>query len=424
MEVKAGYKQTEVGVIPEDWDVTNVCEIASPVRNAIVGGPFGSDLVSTDYVDNGVPVIRGPNVGTKFVSGDFVFVSKIKAKSLEANLAHPSDLVFTQRGTLGQVSLVPKNNYKQYLVSQSQMKLTVNRNLANPEFYYYLFSGTEQQKLIQENTIQTGVPHINLGILRLLPIKRPPLAEQEAIAEALSDADALIEALVALLVKKRQVKQGAMQELLTGKRRLPGFSGEWEETTLGRTAILRAGINKPLSEMGSGVLYVTVQDLYSDTSIDVENLGRIKVSSDEIAAKLLKTGDIVFGKSSVKRDGIGYPSQFLGCTEPVVFSGFTFCARPILEVVSASFLFYSLRWEKTRLWLIENSQASAITNINQSIADRIPLLLPPVPEQTAIAEILSDMDAEISALEEKLVKARQVKAGMMSVLLTGRVRLV
>jgi type I restriction enzyme S subunit len=424
MEVKQGYKRTEVGIIPEDWDSTNVREIASPVRNAIVGGPFGSDLVSTDYVDNGVPVIRGQNLGSKFVSGNFVFVTKNKAKSLEANLAHPSDLVFTQRGTLGQVSLVPEQNYEQYLVSQSQMKLTMNRNLANPVFFYYLFTSSEQQQLIRENTIQTGVPHINLGILRSIPIQRPPLAEQDAIAEALTDTDTLIEVLEQLIVKKRQVKQGAMQELLTGKRRMAGFSGIWNATTLGKSATLQAGINKPLNQMGSGLLYVTVQDLYSGTSINIENLGRIQVSGDEIAAKSLRPGDIVFGKSSVKREGIGYPSQFLGHTEPVIFSGFTFCARPKSGIADATFLFYALRWEKTRLWLIDNAQASALTNINRSIADRIPLLLPPVPEQTAIAEILSDMDAEIAALEGKLSKARQVKQGMMSALLTGRIRLV
>jgi len=111
MELKPGYKQTEVGVIPEEWESTCVTAVASSSRNAIVGGPFGSDLVSSDYVDDGVPVIRGQNMGGQWVSGSFVFVSRAKAASLEANLARPGDIVFTQRGTLGQVGLVPDLPY-------------------------------------------------------------------------------------------------------------------------------------------------------------------------------------------------------------------------------------------------------------------------------------------------------------------------
>ena len=238
MELKAGYKRTDVGVIPEDWECTNVSGIASPIRNAIVGGPFGSDLVSNDYVERGVPVIRGQNMGFKLVSGSFVFVTPAKASSLKSNLAHADDLIFTQRGTLGQVSLVPDRPFDHYLVSQSQMKLTVNREKANPAFFYYVFRSSEQQQFIRQSTIQTGVPHINLGILRTIPIQRPRLTEQEAIAGALGDADAFIESLEQLTLKKRHLKQGVTQQLLTGEKRLPGFQTEYgrKKTEIGEIA--------------------------------------------------------------------------------------------------------------------------------------------------------------------------------------------
>ena len=233
-EVPVGFKRTEVGVIPADWESSSVSAIASSTRNAIVGGPFGSDLVSKDYVAHGVPVIRGQNMSAQWISGSFVFVTPAKAKSLEANLAHPGDIVFTQRGTLGQVSLVPDKSFSTYLVSQSQMKLSVNRKVADPLFLFYFFTSYEQQKSIQGRTIQTGVPHINLGILREMPVRLPPLAEQRTIAKALSDADELLSALEALIAKKRAVKQAAMQQLLTGKTRLPGFTGKWGNETAGR----------------------------------------------------------------------------------------------------------------------------------------------------------------------------------------------
>ncbi|MBF6605163.1 MAG: restriction endonuclease subunit S [Chloroflexi bacterium] len=176
-----------------DWQEVTVADIASAGRNALVGGPFGSDLVSRDYVDHGVPVIRGQNMGGRWVAGDCAFVTPEKAASLAANTARAGDIVFTQRGTLGQVCLVPDAPFDRYLVSQSQMKLTVNRELADPLFFYYVFRDIEQQDYIRRNSIQTGVPHTNLGILRATPVPLPPIAEQRAIAHILGTLDDKIE---------------------------------------------------------------------------------------------------------------------------------------------------------------------------------------------------------------------------------------
>ncbi|HEV8400250.1 MAG TPA: restriction endonuclease subunit S [Gemmatimonadales bacterium] len=176
-----------------DWREATVIEIASSTRNALVGGPFGSNLVSRDYVDHGVPVIRGQNMGARWVAGEFAFVSPEKAESLEANLARPGDIVFTQRGTLGQVSLVPDKPFERYLVSQSQMKVTVDRAIADPLFFYYVFRSAEQQEYIRQNAIQTGVPHTNLGILRDTRVPLPPLPEQQAISNILGTLDDKIE---------------------------------------------------------------------------------------------------------------------------------------------------------------------------------------------------------------------------------------
>jgi type I restriction enzyme S subunit len=176
-----------------DWSTVIVADIAATTRNAIVGGPFGSNLVSKDYVDSGIPVIRGQNMGQRWVSGEFAFVTDEKAKALEANIARPGDIVFTQRGTLGQVSLVPVEPYERYVVSQSQMKLTGNPELADATFLYYVFSSSEQQDYIRQHAIQTGVPHTNLGILRDTPVQLPPLAEQRAIAHILGTLDDKIE---------------------------------------------------------------------------------------------------------------------------------------------------------------------------------------------------------------------------------------
>jgi type I restriction enzyme, S subunit len=170
-------------------DTWTLADLAAPERNAIVGGPFGSNLVSRDYTEVGVPVIRGQNMGGKWVSGDFVYVSEEKAKALNQNLARPNDLVFTQRGTLGQVSIVPHGRYDKYVVSQSQMKITVDPDKADVAFLYYLFKTPEQLQYILNSAIQTGVPHTNLGILKATPVKLPPLSVQKGIAVVLSALD-------------------------------------------------------------------------------------------------------------------------------------------------------------------------------------------------------------------------------------------
>lgn len=219
-QLKSGYKQSDLGFIPEDWVLTTVRGIASHAKNAIVGGPFGSELVSRDYTRRGTPVIRGQNMGGRYIGGDFVYVSDEKADALKSNLARPDDIVFTQRGTLGQISVVPNGKFDKYIVSQSQMKLTLDMGTADSTFFYYLFSGEWHQDYIQRSAIQTGVPHLNLGILRQIPIQCPPLSEQKAIATILSDMDSEIAALEARRDKTRALKQGMMQELLSGRIRL------------------------------------------------------------------------------------------------------------------------------------------------------------------------------------------------------------
>jgi type I restriction enzyme S subunit len=177
-----------------EWTNYLVEEIASPIANALTGGPFGSNLVSRDYVPSGVPVIRGQNMSSgKWVTGEFAYVSKEKAKQLSRNIARPGDLIFTQRGTLGQVAIVPDRPYDHYIVSQSQMKLTPDKNKADTLFLYYFFSSEEHLEYIRQNTIQTGVPHTNLTILRNTPVTLPPLPTQRRIAQILGRLDDKIE---------------------------------------------------------------------------------------------------------------------------------------------------------------------------------------------------------------------------------------
>lgn len=162
----------------------------------LIGGPFGSNLVKADYVEDGVPVIRGQNLGLgRWVDfGNCVYVSQAKVNAdLSRNLATAGDLIFTQRGTLGQVAIVPLRYSGSAVISQSQMRLRVNPDVADPLFIYYCASAPDFLDQIKSSAIVSGVPHINLGILSRLTIPLPPLDEQRRIAGVLGALDDLIE---------------------------------------------------------------------------------------------------------------------------------------------------------------------------------------------------------------------------------------
>ena len=179
------------------WPHKKLESLASGERYSFIGGPFGSKLTSRDYVEHGVPVIRGSNLnnGRYLDTADFVFVAESKVREdLSSNLAKPLDIIFTQRGTLGQVAIIPENGiFENYVVSQSQMKLTVDEAKADRFFIYYYFSSPQVVERISNFTSSSGVPHINLTVLRNFEVPVPPLKTQKRISSILSAYDNLIE---------------------------------------------------------------------------------------------------------------------------------------------------------------------------------------------------------------------------------------
>ena len=179
-----------------EWHKSKLVDVAAKKRWALNGGPFGSKLSTKHYTESGVPVIRGTNLSaqSKFSFDDFVYVSEEKADELLSNNAHPGDLVFTQRGTIGQVGLIPfDSSIPRFVISQSQMKLTPDLEQAEPLFLYYYFSAPGTVQKIQNLAFSAGVPHINLEILRNFEVPLPPLTVQRRIAGILSAYDELIE---------------------------------------------------------------------------------------------------------------------------------------------------------------------------------------------------------------------------------------
>lgn len=182
-----GLVKSELGPIPEGWEVARVDEIQSPTRNATAAGPFGSKLGRKDYVDQGVPVIRGTNltVGGGFEDGGFVYVSEDKAATLGSSTARPGDILVTQRGTLGQCGLIPDTaKHGEYVISQSQMKLTCDERKIYPLIIYMQLALPEGVQRVLSMATGSGVPHINLGMFREMKVLVPSLRIQEPFVEA------------------------------------------------------------------------------------------------------------------------------------------------------------------------------------------------------------------------------------------------
>jgi len=286
----------------------------------------------------------------------------------------------------------------------------------DPQFFSYILQTID----FQSHSDKSGVPGVNRNDLHKEEISIPLLTEQRAIAAALDDADALIIALGRLIAKKRDVKQGAMQELLTGKRRLPGFEKEWKYSTIRDVAIRFVNGGTPSTKnsdyWGGNIEWTTSAPL---TSFYLDH-GECTISIDGLersTSNLIPKGNVIIatrvgiGKVVLNRIDIAINQDLTG----IILDK---------EIAAPEFFVWTLLWNKYTQLFASLSRGTTIKGIVKSELERISIPLPSLDEQTAIATALSDMDAEIAALEAQREKAKQIKQGMMQELLTGRIRLV
>ena len=295
----------------------------------------------------------------------------------------------------------------------------------NDDYLYHQLSAL--QETFDHSATHGGVfTNLTTSGVRDFVVAFPPtLAEQEAIATALSDADALIDSLEQLIAKKRLLKQGAMQDLLTGKNRLPGFEGEWEMTTLGDLFSFKNGLNKSKEFFGHGTPIVNYMDVFGAPILAPQQLkGKVSLTRNELNAYDVHCGDVFFTRTSETPEEVGLASVITGNPFDTVFSGFVLRARPKLDVLDNAYKAYCFRTPEVRDQIVSKASYTTRALTNGRSLSSVKIRVPERSEQTAIAEILSDMELELDALEAKLSKARQVKQGMMQELLTGKTRLV
>lgn len=410
--MKPGYKQTEVGVIPEEWDVKRLADCAT-----IATGNTPPTSDATNYGDEYLFVSPVDLGESKYVANTEKRLSK-KGFSISRHFPKDSILFVCIGSTIGKCGVAPVE-----LTSNQQINAIFPSSSFLTDYLYY--SVCRAAPKVRALAGEHAVPIVNKTQFGETVVAFPRLPEQRAIAEALGDVDALLAALDRLIAKKRDVKKAAMQQLLNGQTRLPGFDGQWRTGMLGSFVISHnSGVYKKSELYGHGCNIVGVSDLYGIDSVDGQEFAQVPLSVAERVRYTLGCNDLLYGESSLVREGIARTIYVTKRGGGTAFAWHTRRYSVDQSVIISSFLNYYLQGERARKHMMDNCIQTAITGINTAAYFACPVLIPPLSEQAAIAEVLSDMDAELTALEKRREKTRVLRQGMTQELLTGKTRLV
>lgn len=414
--VPAGYKQTDVGVIPDEWMTQTIAQASRKIQDYRGRTP---KKLGMDWGGGDIPALSAGNVKMGFIdfAEECYLASELLYKRWMVNGdIEQGDIVFTMEAPLGNVALIPDN--RKYILSQRTVLLQPNsETIYSPFLYQVLMSHWFQRQLI-ENATGSTAQGIQRKKFEKLSVVCPPLPEQRAIAAALSDVDALLAKLDQIIAKKRDLKQAAMQQLLTGQTRLPGFSGAWEVKRLGELADIQRGASpRPIDspvwfDENSSIGWVRISDATRSGMFLYETTQRLSPLGVK-HSRPVATGSLIMSICAT----VGRP--IITQIDVCIHDGFV-----VFDNIDADqlFVYYVLKWIEPD-WT-RHGQTGSQMNLNTGLINGTVVKLPPRNEQTAIATILSDMDTELAALESRRNKTRALKQGMMQELLTGRIRLV
>ena len=464
--IQGGFKMTEVGMIPSDWEVKSVGQLT----NVLTGFPFPGNTI----LENGnVRLLRGVNIteGQIRHSDDIDRFYSGNIESLREYALREDDLVIGMDGSkVGKNSAIIHKNESGNLLVQRVARLRVKNSKQPISYIFYFISSNNFIAYIDSLKTNSAIPHISPADIRNYTIPLPSkIEEQQRIANALSDVDTLIENLEKLIAKKKKIKQGAMQQLLTGHKRLPGFGtdnghtdwftpngvhkksiktakvirsesirvkdkeqcagykmtevgmipSDWEVKTIKDLGVFLGGgtpSTKNESFWKGNIPWISSADLNDD---DIEHISTTRFITQEAvncsATQICPQGTILI----IARVGVGK----LALSQQKVCTSQDFCNLIPSKENDSKFLAYALL--PVMKQMANESQGTSIKGVAVDEIKKVQIIVPSSKaEQTAIANVLSDMDAEISALETKLAKYRTLKTGMMQQLLTGKIRLV
>lgn len=391
------FKDTEIGKIPEEWEATpigKVCDVKRGVR-----------VTKEQLTDEGMyPVYQNTNYPMGYFDN----------YNVEANT--PFVIV---GGSAGLIGLCRKKYWAADDCAYFEKGDTLNK-----VFLYYELA--HRQFEIKRFVRTASVPRLDRKVIENFMLPLPPLPEQHRIASALTSIDNLISSLGKLIEKKKNIKQGTMQQLLTGKTRLKGFSEPWVEKKLGEIGYTYNGISgKSANDFGHGnAQYITFLNILNNVKIDTRILEKVSIDNTE-NQNAVRKGDLFFNTSSETPEEVGICSVLLQDLPNTYLNSFCFGYRIIDSELLGLYLSYYFRSRMGRKLMSCLAQGSTRYNLSKDAFLKSIITIPPtLSEQRAIASIITKMDDEITALEAKKAKYEAVKQGMMQQLLTGKIRLI
>lgn len=415
MEIREGYKKTEIGLIPLEWECVKLDDIGESI--------IGLTYKPSDVKNNGKLVLRSCNVyESKLAFTNNVYVD---IKVNEKLIVQENDILICvrngSRNLIGKCAIIDKKTVGQtFGAFMSVFRSDYGRYLFN------CFQSNIVKKQISDNMGATinQITNKNLNSF-YVPLPKSD-AEKQAIATTLSDINGLIISLTKLMDKKKNIKQGAMQELLTGEKRLDGFSADWTIENVGNLGKAYGGLTgKTKVNFGQGnSRYIPFMNVMSNPIIDLTFLEYVNIENGEFQHNV-RYGDLFFNTSSETPEEVGMCSALIADIKNVYLNSFCFGFRlNNLKEINPLFLAYLFRSNIGRNLMFSLAQGATRYNLSKNNFYKLEIKIPEHKEQTAIATLLSDMCNEIDVLEKKLTKYKDIKQGMMQELLTGRIRLI
>lgn len=420
-KVRKGYKMTDVGVIPEDWEVDELNKHLILLTDYDANGSF-ADMANnvTTQVGNGYAwFVRATDLEQNTSINHVKFTDKASYDFLKKSSLHGGEVLLAKRGEIGKVYYFQMKTSKATLAPN--LYLLKLKNDVNSYYLYCLFKSKLGQELLKSINASTSLGAIYKEDVKGMKLIFPSLNEQTAIATALSDIDSLISALDKKIEKKKAIKQGLMQQLPTGKKRLAGFSEEWIEREFSKVAnILRGGSPRPIEEYivkSGGINWIKIGDVDKTAKYIFKTQEQI-LESGMSHSRFVHMGDLLLSNS------MSFGRPYILQTEGCIHDGWL-VIQDYQNYLDKEFLYYLLGSNSVLRQYSALAAGSSVLNLNKEIVGGVILKYPPtLAEQTAIATILSDCDKEISSLEAKRDKYKEMKQGMMQQLLTGNIRLI
>ena len=419
--IETKFKQTEFGVIPEGWQESSLSDVLKDFTTGAT--PYRG---IKDFYSGLIPWVSSGELNYNLIEDTNEHITEVARQKTNLKLYPAGTFLMAitgleAEGTRGKCGILGISA----TTNQSCLALSsTDKMIIEYWFYFYQYWSDWYAFRFSQGTKQQSY---KADIVRKFPVIFPSdIKEQQRIAEALSNTDKLISSLSKLIEKKRLIKQGAMQQLLTGKKRLPGFDGEWVEKSLGEIGITYNGIvGKTKDDFGKGdAKYITFLNILNNPIIDIAVLEKVNISPNEGQFEV-QLGDLFFNTSSETPEEVGICSCLNNSVTNVYLNSFCFGFRLIDKSVLGLFLSYYFRSEQGRTIMYSLAQGSTRYNLSKDSFRKTSIVVPStIQEQTAIVEILTTMDNEIESLEEERDKYIRLKEGMMQKLLTGQIRLV